>query len=37
MDFGGGAGKPAVIRTFSFLNVSGTIFGAAALKNKRNF
>lgn len=37
MDFGGGAGKQAVIRTNSFLNVSGTIFRFAALINKQNF
>lgn len=37
MDFVGGAGKRAVIRANSFLNVSGTIFAVAALKNKRNF
>lgn len=36
-DFGGGAGKQAVIRTNSFLNVSGTRFGFDALINKHNF
>lgn len=37
MDFGGGAGKQAVIRSNSFLNVSGAVFGFAALINKHNF
>lgn len=37
MDFGGGAGKQAVIRTNSFLNASGTTFGFAARINKHDF
>lgn len=37
MDFGGGAGKQAVIRSNSFLNVSAAVFGFAALINKHNF
>lgn len=37
MDFVGGAEKQAVIRTNSFLNVSGITFGVVALINKLNF
>lgn len=37
MDFGAGGGKQGVIQTNSFLNVSGFVFGFAALINKQNF
>lgn len=38
MDFGGGAGEAGGDSSRnSFLNVSGTVFGFAALINKQNF